>query len=53
MIPPPACQERAYESDDQARSCIFSRFHRPSGAKPWVVNKQVVGMIPHHFFVMW
>ena len=43
MIPPPACQERAYESDPQARSCISLRFHRPSGGEQWAVNKQVVG----------
>ena len=46
MIPPPACQERAYESEDQARSCISSRSHHPSGGEPWAVNNQVVGMIP-------
>ncbi|MBI1978191.1 MAG: nitrous oxide reductase accessory protein NosL [Candidatus Omnitrophica bacterium] len=45
MIPPPACQERAYESDDQVRSCISSRSHRSSGGEPWAVIKQVVGMI--------
>ncbi|MBI3999619.1 MAG: hypothetical protein HY351_03300 [Candidatus Omnitrophica bacterium] len=43
MIPPPACQERAYESNDQARSCISSRSHRPRGGEPWAMIEQVVG----------
>ena len=49
MIPPPALQERAYESDDQARSCISSRSPRPSDGGQWAVNKQVVRMISRHF----
>lgn len=31
MIPLPVCQERAYESHDQVRSCVLSRSHRPMG----------------------